>query len=434
MRSVLVCRRPAVSAMTTSKPSLVARLTASKITDEGSAPSLPRTSVAPTRLAQISSCSVAAARKVSPAASNTFLPSPTSCAASLPIVVVLPLPLTPITSRTNGLAESKVSGRRVEREDLGAALAQERPDRVGVAQILARQRGSDLLEQPLAGAHADVGGEQDLLDVVDDARIQLLAPREHLAQTRDPAGARARQPGRERSRIRLLLKLAGGRQLLAPDDRLGQGLLDRGRRRREGDDLRRRAGLGRRALFGSARDAPRPARGASRATRRGVRRAPTRSSCCARRHETPPPFLWPRLPAVSGPGLRWARWLRRRPRQHPAGRHRAPGRAPFLRPRAADASPASSIWRRRRARARATNRYPTTPVTPRPPTAAISSISSFGLIWKLGSMAGGTLSLPSALQGASWRDYVSPSRQKICAVTHSVRVVFTGWGGRCYPS
>ena len=53
---------------------------------------------------------MAAARKVSPAASTTLRPSAESLAASLPIVVVLPEPLTPATRMTNGLAPSITSG------------------------------------------------------------------------------------------------------------------------------------------------------------------------------------------------------------------------------------------------------------------------------------------------------------------------------------
>ena len=83
---------------------------ASKITDEGSPPSLPRTTGALTRAPHSSSCSVAAARKVSPAPSSTDLPCALSFAASLPIVVVLPLPFTPMVRSTNGLALPKSTG------------------------------------------------------------------------------------------------------------------------------------------------------------------------------------------------------------------------------------------------------------------------------------------------------------------------------------
>ena len=56
----------------------------------------------PARSAQISSWSAAAARNVSPAQSSTFLPSAFRRLASLPMVVVLPTPLTPMTRMTLG--------------------------------------------------------------------------------------------------------------------------------------------------------------------------------------------------------------------------------------------------------------------------------------------------------------------------------------------
>ena len=54
---------------------------------------------------------MAAARNVSPAASTTFAPCSVSRLASLPMVVVLPVPLTPATRMTNGFfAASMASG------------------------------------------------------------------------------------------------------------------------------------------------------------------------------------------------------------------------------------------------------------------------------------------------------------------------------------
>ncbi len=50
---------------------------------------------------------MAAARKVSPATSNTFLPSLRYWAANLPMVVVLPTPLTPRKITTQGRTESR---------------------------------------------------------------------------------------------------------------------------------------------------------------------------------------------------------------------------------------------------------------------------------------------------------------------------------------
>ncbi len=55
---------------------------------------------------------MAAARKVSPATSITLLPSARNLAASLPIVVVLPEPLTPATRMTNGRASLQAAWRR----------------------------------------------------------------------------------------------------------------------------------------------------------------------------------------------------------------------------------------------------------------------------------------------------------------------------------
>ncbi len=61
------------------------------------------------RSPQILSCSIAAARKVSPAASITLRPSAASLAASLPMVVVLPEPLTPTTRITNGFCAASIT-------------------------------------------------------------------------------------------------------------------------------------------------------------------------------------------------------------------------------------------------------------------------------------------------------------------------------------
>ena len=61
------------------------------------------------RSPHIFNCSIAAARKVSPAASITLRRSETSLAASLPMVVVLPEPLTPTTRMTNGFFVSSIA-------------------------------------------------------------------------------------------------------------------------------------------------------------------------------------------------------------------------------------------------------------------------------------------------------------------------------------
>src|SRR5699024_5820992 len=96
MRPALFCRRPAVSTMTPSAPSSRPGFTASKATAARSAPSRPaRATGTPTPSPEVCSCSAAAARKVSAAPRTTSLSSATSSGASLPAVVVLPVPLTP---------------------------------------------------------------------------------------------------------------------------------------------------------------------------------------------------------------------------------------------------------------------------------------------------------------------------------------------------
>src|SRR5580693_659211 len=99
----LVCSRPAVSMITASTPASLPSLTASNATLAGSAPSRSaRTVLAPTRSPQVCSWSAAAARKVSAAPSRTVSPSPISARASLPQVVVFPVPFTPTISTTAG--------------------------------------------------------------------------------------------------------------------------------------------------------------------------------------------------------------------------------------------------------------------------------------------------------------------------------------------
>src|SRR5947199_223542 len=124
MRLVRVCRRPAVSTSTTSMARASAAFMPSKATAEGSAPGACRTRTAPVRSAQTASCSMAAARKVSAATRSARRPASAWRAASLPMVVVLPTPLTPVTSTTHGRAVgdggAESPDRREDREEPGA--------------------------------------------------------------------------------------------------------------------------------------------------------------------------------------------------------------------------------------------------------------------------------------------------------------------------
>ena len=99
-----MCSRPAVSTMSTSKPRALAFSQASWATLAGSLPCWFLTISQPSRWLQMVSCSTAAARKVSQAATITFLPSSWQRRASLAIDVVLPEPLTPATMITVGPA------------------------------------------------------------------------------------------------------------------------------------------------------------------------------------------------------------------------------------------------------------------------------------------------------------------------------------------
>ncbi len=109
MSPSLVCRRPAVSMITTSVPRVTAASMAEKATAAGSPPGCAPMKSLPLRSAHTRSWLMAPARKVSPAAIITLLPSRRRRVASFPMKVVLPAPLTPSTSTTAGLASPRVS-------------------------------------------------------------------------------------------------------------------------------------------------------------------------------------------------------------------------------------------------------------------------------------------------------------------------------------
>ena len=106
IRLDLLCSRPAVSIMSISVPRALAAAMPSNTTEAGSEPSPCLTMPQPARSAHTVSCSAAAARKVSAAASRTFLPSEVYFAASLPMVVVFPTPFTPTMRMTEGRVSS----------------------------------------------------------------------------------------------------------------------------------------------------------------------------------------------------------------------------------------------------------------------------------------------------------------------------------------
>ncbi len=110
----------------------------------------------PVRSAQVVSCSAAAARNVSPAAITTERPSSACWWATLPIVVVLPTPLTPTNSHTAGRAPSLPGTSRWRPrspvDQLGLELDLEPVEQVvGVGDAVALGLGPQLAEHPLGG-------------------------------------------------------------------------------------------------------------------------------------------------------------------------------------------------------------------------------------------------------------------------------------------
>ena len=123
------------------------------MTAAGSPPSCAITATL-LRSPQTVSCSRAAARKVSPAASSTDRPWPWKYLASLPIDVVLPAPLTPASMMTNGRAAVTTSGSSSgASRSSSAALSSV----FGSASPPARfHRAREVVEQVPGGRHADV--------------------------------------------------------------------------------------------------------------------------------------------------------------------------------------------------------------------------------------------------------------------------------------
>ena len=169
----------------------------------------------PTRSPHVSSWSAAAARKVSAAPSTTSLSSATSTRASLPTVVVLPVPLTPTTRMT--------AGRPSMRDE--AIRAVHRPGRRGRAAPSSQASTSASLvgagpstltlvrsrsTSSCRGGDAEVGGEQGVLDLLPRLLVEAAAGEQGeqaLAEGRvaaGQAGAEASQPARAeagRSRV-----------------------------------------------------------------------------------------------------------------------------------------------------------------------------------------------------------------------------------------
>ena len=169
--------------------------TAWNATLAGSPPSGPRTTSTPTRSPQVASWSTAAARKVSAAPSTTERSSATRIRASLPTVVVLPVPFTPTTRTTPGLAvgagdlEPPVHGRVDELEQLVA----EHGARVAGLLAVDPEAGAEVADELLGRRDADVGGEQGVLDRLPGVLVEPVA-RQEAEQAAAEAALRAGEP------------------------------------------------------------------------------------------------------------------------------------------------------------------------------------------------------------------------------------------------
>ena len=178
-------------------------LTASKATAAGSPPSLPITCTL-LRSPQRVSCSRAAARKVSPAASRTVLSIARRCRASFPIEVVLPAPLTPVIIMTSGVARSTSIGR--SRGASRSASNSRRADFSAAASTMRSLPGAfaQLGQQPLRGCHAGIAGQQSALELFVEGFVDLDADKDGgqiAAGPGRPPRSRASQPGRALSSV-----------------------------------------------------------------------------------------------------------------------------------------------------------------------------------------------------------------------------------------
>ena len=116
---------------------------------------------------------MAAARKVSPAASITLRPSAENFAASLPIVVVLPEPLTPTTRMTNGFCAASIYQRLCHRRqhlfDFGRNHGLHL---IGRNRLVVAPR-ADGIRDARRDFGAEIGAQQHILDIVEHGAVEL---------------------------------------------------------------------------------------------------------------------------------------------------------------------------------------------------------------------------------------------------------------------
>ena len=101
------------------------------------------------------------------------------------------------------MGSGEVDSGSIHGQDLHAPTTKVAPNGGGILDRLLVQEFTQLAQELLAGTHANIGGEQDFLDLVEQYRIEFLLPREELPETLDPARTSGLEPGHERSDIPL---------------------------------------------------------------------------------------------------------------------------------------------------------------------------------------------------------------------------------------
>ena len=105
--------------------------------------------------------------------------------ASLPMVVVLPEPLTPTTSTTAGGSATRARARSLAGR-ISSRCSRIRPLQLGgVVQLVALHALPDAVQNLLGGPHADIGGDQRVLQFVEQVGVDLLLALQRVFQRGD---------------------------------------------------------------------------------------------------------------------------------------------------------------------------------------------------------------------------------------------------------
>ena len=161
----------------------LARFTASKITDAGIGALLALHDLAPDALGpDLELLGGGGAEGVAGGEHDLLALAPSACAASLPMVVVLPAPLTPTMKTTVGFWEmSQFAPADPEDSTASARSASQTACELESSFLLSPSRRPT--EDGLRGGDADVGREQDLFDLIGDLRIELFLAREKARES-----------------------------------------------------------------------------------------------------------------------------------------------------------------------------------------------------------------------------------------------------------